>query len=296
VAPRGAEPHLDEPRTEPSFATKGRFNKPSNPQQAITDSTRRITSHAPEVIMSAPRQILLVEDDATLRATLIEQILLDGEFAAEEAESAAEAEAKLAVAGARYDAILLDVGLPDTDGRDFCAKLRRGGHCMPVIMLTGADGEADVVRGLDAGANDYVAKPFRLPELLARVRAQLRVFDNSEDAVFLIGPYVFRPSAKLLQEPARNRKLRLTDKECSILKYLYRAGKAVPRPVLLNEVWGYSNGVSTHTLETHVYRLRQKLEVDPSQPKLLLTDHGGYRLAATVTPDAGVKRVLLPAH
>jgi DNA-binding response OmpR family regulator len=237
--------------------------------------------------MSALRQILIVEDDAALRATLAEQILLGGEFSADEAESAAEAETKLASAGARYDAILLDVGLPDSDGRDFCAKLRRDGRRMPVIMVTGADAEQDVVRGLDAGANDYLAKPFRLPELLARVRAQLRVFDNSEDAVFLIGPYVFRPSARLLQEPARNRKVRLTDKECSILKYLYRAGgKAVPRQVLLNEVWGYNSAVSTHTLETHVYRLRQKIEANPVRPRLLLTENGGYKLdAATASTD-----------
>jgi DNA-binding response OmpR family regulator len=247
--------------------------------------------------MSAPRQILIVEDDAALRATLAEQILLDGEFTADEAESAAEAKTKLATAGARYDAILLDVGLPDADGRDFCAKLRRDGHRMPVIMVTGADGESDIVRGLDAGANDYIAKPFRLPELLARVRAQLRIFDNSEDAVFTIGPYTFRPSAKLLVEPRRNRKLRLTDKECSILKYLYRAGgKAVPRQVLLNEVWGYSSAASTHTLETHMYRLRQKIEADPSRPRLLLTQSGSYKLVATATPDAGIERVLLPTH
>jgi DNA-binding response OmpR family regulator len=231
--------------------------------------------------MPAPRQILIVEDDAALRATLVEQILLDGEFAADEAESAAEAEAKLTIAGARYDAILLDVGLPDADGRDLCAKLRHDGHRMPVIMLTGADSEADIVRGLDAGANDYVAKPFRLSELLARVRAQLRVFDNSEDAVFQIGPYTFRPSAKLLMEPARNRKLRLTDKECAILKYLYRAGgEPVPRQVLLNEVWGYNSLMTTHTLETHIYRLRQKIEVDPSRPSLLRTVGGSYKLAA----------------
>jgi DNA-binding response OmpR family regulator len=228
------------------------------------------------------RQILIIEDDAALRATLAEQILLDGEFSADEAESVAEAEAKLASADAHYDAILLDVGLPDADGRDFCAKLRRDGRSMPVIMVTGADAEQDVVRGLDAGANDYMAKPFRTPELLARVRAQLRVFDNSEAAVFLIGPYVFRPSARLLQEPARNRKLRLTDKECAILKFLYRAGgKAVSRQTLLNEVWGYSSAVSTHTLETHIYRLRQKIEAISSQPALLVTEHGGYRLDAT---------------
>jgi DNA-binding response OmpR family regulator len=232
-------------------------------------------------MMTTPRPILIVEDDAALRATLAEQLTLNGDFTADEAESASEAEAKLADANARYDAILLDIGLPDADGRDFCAKLRRDGRRMPVIMLTGADGEQDVVRGLDSGANDYIAKPFRLPELLARVRAQLRIFDNSEDAVFSIGPYMFRPSVRTLMEPARNRRIRLTDKECAILKFLYRAGgKPVARQVLLNEVWGYNSAVTTHTLETHVYRLRQKIEPDPSQVRLLLTETGGYKIAA----------------
>ena len=231
--------------------------------------------------MTSLRPILLVEDDAALRATLAEQIALGGEFRVTEAASAAEAEAALDADGARFDAVVLDVGLPDGDGRELCARLRRGGKRMPVIMLTGADGEQDVVRGLDAGANDYIAKPFRLGELLARVRAQLRVFDNSEDAVFTVGPYVFRRSAKLLLEPARNRKVRLTDKESNILKFLYRAaGKPVPRQVLLNEVWGYSSGVTTHTLETHIYRLRQKIEPDPANTRLLLTEGGGYRLDA----------------
>src|SRR3712207_8977699 len=124
--------------------------------------------------MTTPRPILIVEDDAALRATLAEQITLGGEFRIVEAETAAEATAKLDAGDARYDAILLDVGLPDGDGRELCAKLRRDGKRMPVIMLTGADAEQDVVRGLDAGANDYIAKPFRPNELLARVRAQLR--------------------------------------------------------------------------------------------------------------------------
>jgi DNA-binding response OmpR family regulator len=237
--------------------------------------------------MTSPRPILIVEDDAALRATLAEQIALSGsggEFRVEEAETAAEAAAKLDEGGARFDAVLLDVGLPDADGREFCARLRRDGKRMPVIMLTGRDAEQDVVRGLDAGANDYIAKPFRLGELLARVRAQLRVFDNSEDAVFAIGPYLFRPAAKLLLEPARNRKIRLTDKECGILKFLHRAGgRPVPRQVLLNEVWGYNSAVTTHTLETHVYRLRQKIEPDPANTRLLLTEGGGYKL----NPKAG---------
>ena len=238
--------------------------------------------------MSTPRPILIIEDDPDLRVTLAEQIALGGDFTADVAASAGAAEAMLAAANARYDAIMLDIGLPDADGRDFCVKLRRDGRRMPVIMLTGADAEEDVVRGLDAGANDYIAKPFRLPELLARVRAQLRIFDNSEDAVFAVGPYMFRPSVRLLQEPARNRKVRLTDKECSILKFLYRAGgKPVPRQILLNEVWGYNSAVTTHTLETHVYRLRQKIEPDPTNARLLLTETGGYKLAA---------QALEPAH
>jgi len=229
--------------------------------------------------MAGPRPLLIVDDDAALRATLAEQLALDGEFAPAEAATAAEAERMLTGPDARFDAVLLDIGLPDGDGRDLCARLRKQGLKIPIIMLTGADAEADVVRGLDAGANDYIAKPFRLNELLARLRAQLRVFDNSEDAVFTIGPYMFRPSAKLLLEPNRNRKIRLTEKESAILKYLYRAGgRPVPRQVLLNEVWGYNSAVTTHTLETHIYRLRQKIEPDPSNARLLLTEGGGYRL------------------
>jgi len=229
--------------------------------------------------MAGPRPLLIVDDDAALRATLAEQLALDGEFAPAEAATAAEAERMLTGPDARFDAVLLDIGLPDGDGRDLCARLRKQGLKIPIIMLTGADAEADVVRGLDAGANDYIAKPFRLNELLARLRAQLRVFDNSEDAVFTIGPYMFRPSAKLLLEPNRNRKIRLTEKESAILKYLYRAGgRPVGRQVLLNEVWGYNSAVTTHTLETHIYRLRQKIEPDPSNARLLLTEGGGYRL------------------
>lgn len=229
--------------------------------------------------MVAERPVLIVDDDRTLREELVNQLQQDGEFVASEASTLAEASALVAAQGARFDALILDVGLPDGDGRDLCADLRRQGQRMPIIMLTGSDNEADVVRGLDSGANDYIAKPFRLNELLARLRAQLRIFENSEDAVFTIGPYTFRPSAKLLQEPPRNRRIRLTEKEAAILKFLYRAGtKPVPRQILLNEVWGYNAAVTTHTLETHIYRLRQKIEPDPSNARLLVTEGGGYRL------------------
>ncbi len=232
--------------------------------------------------MTAERPILIIDDDLLLRETLVDQLSQDGEFAPSQAGSLAEADAALAAAGARFDALILDVTLPDGDGRDFCLRLRRDGLRIPIIMLTGSDEEADVVRGLDAGANDYVGKPFKLAVLLARLRAQLRLFETSEDAVFSIGPYIFRPSVKQLQDPARGRRIRLTEKESAILKFLYRAGtRTVAREVLLNEVWGYNASVTTHTLETHIYRLRQKIEPDPARSRLLLTESGGYRLDPT---------------
>jgi DNA-binding response OmpR family regulator len=231
--------------------------------------------------------VLIVDDDRVLRTTLVEQLRAEGGFAPIEAETGAAALAAIGVPNARFDAILLDVGLPDGDGRDLCASLRRQGVKVPIIMLTGADAEADVIRGLDAGANDYIAKPFRIGELLARLRAQMRIFENSEDATFSIGPYSFRPSAKQLLDAARNRKVRLTEKESAILKYLYRAGgRPVARQVLLNEVWGYNSAVTTHTLETHIYRLRQKIEADPGNAQLLLTEGGGYRLETKATVPA----------
>jgi len=230
--------------------------------------------------MAAERPILLVDDDESLRTALVEQLRLGGEFAPVEAGTAAEAVAALADKDRRFDAIILDVGLPDADGRDLCQTLRKKGIKAPIIMLTGAASETDTVRGLDAGANDYVAKPFRLGELLARLRAQLRQFEQTEDATFAIGPYSFRPGQKLLLDAARNRKIRLTDKEAAILKYLYRAdGRPVGRQTLLGEVWGYNAAVTTHTLETHIYRLRQKIEPDPANARLLVTEGGGYRLS-----------------
>ena len=223
------------------------------------------------------KRILLVDDDDTLRDSLIDQLGLYEEF---EAAGVGSGAAALEAAKAQApDLVLLDVGLPDLDGREVCRLLRRAGVKVPIIMLTGADSEADTILGLDSGANDYVPKPFRLGVLLARIRAQLRQHEQSEDAVFSIGPYVFKPSAKQLIDEERDVKVRLTEKEVAILKYLYRMGeKVVTREVLLDEVWGYNAEVATHTLETHIYRLRQKFEPDPTNARILVTEAGGYRL------------------
>jgi DNA-binding response OmpR family regulator len=226
--------------------------------------------------MSSVKRILLVDDDASLRGLLSEQLSLYEEFSILQAETALEG--IKASRGDHLDLVLMDVGLPDMDGREAVRVMRKNGFKSPIIMLTANDTEADTVLGLEAGANDYVAKPFRFAVLLARIRAHLRQFEASEDAQFNVGPYIFRPGAKILITE-KGSKVRLTEKETSILRYLYRAGqRVVPRDILLQEVWGYNAAVTTHTLETHVYRLRQKIEKDPGQAKILVTDAGGYKL------------------
>lgn len=228
--------------------------------------------------MTTGKQVLLVDDDPTLLEMLGEQLQLNEEFATIPAETGAKA-LELARAD-HFDVILLDAGLPDMDGREVCRLMRRNGVTSPIIMLTGADTDADTILELDSGANDYITKPFRLGVLLARLRAHIRKHERSDDAVFTIGPYTFQPSVKLLVNNEDEKKVRLTDKETAILNYLYRADdRVVGRDVLLDEVWGYNAGVTTHTLETHVYRLRQKIEFDPSNAKILVTEPGGYRLS-----------------
>jgi len=226
--------------------------------------------------MSTVKKILIVDDDDILRETLREQFSLHDEFVITDVGSA--------IAGVKqckadlYDLIILDVNMPDMDGREACKIMRKNGYKGPVIMLTAQDSDSDTILGLDSGANDYVTKPFRFGVLLARIRAHLRQHEQSEDAVFKIGPYTFRPSAKVLVQDD-DKKIRLTEKETSILKFLFRAGEqVVTRDVLLHEVWGYNAGVTTHTLETHIYRLRQKIERDPSHAELLVTETGGYKL------------------
>jgi DNA-binding response OmpR family regulator len=226
--------------------------------------------------MTSARKILIVDDDTELAGTLVEQLALHEEFEAEAVETAAKG---MAVAkNGHIDLVIMDVGLPDIDGREVVRILRKNGFKAPIIMLTGHDTDSDTILGLESGANDYVSKPFRFAVLLARIRAQLRQHEASEDAVFNIGPYTFRPSSKLLVNPKGN-KVRLTEKETAILRYLYRAGqRPVSREILLQEVWGYNSGVTTHTLETHIYRLRQKVERDAANPAILVTEAGGYKL------------------
>src|SRR5438093_1232058 len=226
--------------------------------------------------MTNTRKILIVDDDAELREALVEQLALHEEFEAVAVESGTKG--VQAAKGGQIELVIMDVGLPDSDGGEAIRILRKAGFKAPIILLTGHDTDSDTILGLESGANDYVTKPFRFAVLLARIRAQLRQHEASEDAVFTIGPFTFRPSSKLLLN-AKGNKVRLTGKETAILRFLYRAGqKPVTRETLLQEVWGYNSGVTTHTLETHIYRLRQKVERDATTPTILVTETGGYKL------------------
>jgi DNA-binding response OmpR family regulator len=221
-------------------------------------------------------KILVVDDDSELREAVTEQLSMHEEFEVTAVGSGREG-IQAAKVG-RIDLVIMDVGLPDIDGHDAVRILRKNGFKAPIIMLTGHNTDSDTILGLESGANDYVTKPFRFAVLLARIRAQLRQHEASEDAIFTIGPYTFRPSSKLFVNP-KGKKVRLTGKETSILRYLYRASQqAISRETLLREVWGYNSGITTHTLETHIYRLRQKIEEDAAVPVILVTEPSGYRL------------------
>jgi DNA-binding response OmpR family regulator len=227
--------------------------------------------------MIQPRRILIVDDDADLRGALVEQLALYPEFEVESLASAEEALA--AVPESSPDLVIMDVGLPDLHGCEAVKELRRGGYRRPIIILTGQDSEADAVQALDSEVNDCIGKPFRFVVLLARIRALLRQFESSDDAGFQIGAYTFQPTSKTLID-ADGVTLRLTEKEAAILRFLLRADQPAPREELLKHVWGYNPAVTTHTLETHIYRLRQKIEDNPADAQVLVTEAGGYRLVA----------------
>lgn len=225
----------------------------------------------------ARTSVLLVEDDEEMREALCSQLTLHEDFDISQANEGGRA---LEIVGQRhFDVILLDVGLPDMDGRDVCRLMRRKGIHAPIIMLTGMQSDADVILGLDSGANDYVVKPFRMGVLLARIRAHLRQHEASEDASFSLGPYTFKPSSRMLIDDETRKEVSLSDKECAILKFLYRAGDTVVScDTLYSEIWDHAAPLATHTLQTHIYRLRQKIEADPGTPHILISEGGGYRV------------------
>jgi DNA-binding response OmpR family regulator len=208
---------------------------------------------------------LLIAAPGIFRDQLAQQ--LAGEEGSDIVTASTLEEARGVAADGLFAFAVIDDALPGADGAATARALEEDGFGAPMLLLTAAD-QADMRDGLTR-----LAKPFRITALVQAL-GQLLAHPVG-DAPFRIGPYDFHPSAKLLVEG--DRKVRLTEKETGILRYLRTASGIVPRQTLLGEVWGYGPQVATHTLETHIYRLRKKIETDPQSP-ILLTEDGGYRL------------------
>jgi DNA-binding response OmpR family regulator len=227
--------------------------------------------------LNTARTVLIVDDDALLRAMLIEHLMQAG-FRVLEAASVAEAKQRLHSAS-DCDAMILDVLLPDGDGRSFCTELRESGFRPPILLLTGLTNSSDLVTGLDSGANDYIEKPFDRAELLARLRAHLRIARISGDADFLVGPFRFRQGLGILERHDGSIHARLPAKEAAILKLLVAAGSMpVASTVILQSVWRECPQSGARSLKTHISRLRQKLEQNPSDYRVIVKRGDGYLL------------------
>ena len=221
-------------------------------------------------------RILLIDDDDYLRSVLSSQLRNKGVMAFAEASRASEAFDQIDTF--KPDLILLDMELPDGNGLDICQRLRAHGFQKPIIMLTGQMDEEDIVKGLDKGASDYIAKPMRFSELFSLVCAQLRQYKASDDVRFVTQKFEFQPNKKTLTCLDTHRVIFLTEKETMMLKKLFQIWpETISKEGLLSEVWGYQNMLATHTLETHIYRLRKKIARFTEAP-LVETTQGGYRL------------------
>jgi two-component system KDP operon response regulator KdpE len=226
--------------------------------------------------------VLLVEDDRELRRTLRDALELEGHRVAA-ATSLADARAQLAhgFSGGTPDVVLLDLGLPDGDGESLLSTLRRGAD-VPVIVISARDADAAKIRLLDAGADDYLVKPFAIGELLARIRVSLRHRGRAAAPALVRyvrdGRVVDLPAHRVTVDGAP---VHLTPTEFRLLARLVRsAGQVVTHRALLADVWGPAHVDDTHYLRQYLGQLRAKLEADPADPRLLLTEPGvGYRLA-----------------
>ena len=234
--------------------------------------------------MTNGRRILIADNDPALLDMLTEQLQRGDEYIAVIADSGIEA---LTLAKKEpFDAFIIEISLKDIYGLQICKNIRQKGSFAPIITLGEPCNSEDEKLSLDLGANDHLTKPFRIGLLLTRLRALIRHQESNASSILKIGHYSFQPSNNLLQNIADNENVRLTDKEVEILQYLHRArDQIVGRDVLLSEVWGYKSNIKTHTLETHIYRLRQKIEKDPTSAEIIVTERGGYRLVLSEGAD-----------
>ncbi|MBD20042.1 MAG: DNA-binding response regulator [Rhodospirillaceae bacterium] len=224
--------------------------------------------------MKFEKNILLVGADEVLRKCLVELVgSQDGIFIKAVGSGA---EGLRMIQEDQFDLLILDELNFDLKNIEFWRAIRFQGSLIPIILLSKSKA---LDKDIEGGVNDCIVKPFHFRDLMARIRFQLTKSDQTKDSDYRLGPYKFDPNAQLLSDLSEDKIIKLTEKETSILKFLIcHANSFVARGDLLDEVWEYNSGITTHTLETHIYKLRQKLEIDPSQAKILVTEPGGYRL------------------
>ena len=232
--------------------------------------------------MKQLRKILLVNADDESRKSMVKEFAIYGKFDIFEATTGASAMERLEET--IFSMIIMDVKLPDTDGSKFCRFMRRENINIPIILISGNDMTADddtadqeVIRCLEDGADDHLFRPLGFPVLFAKIRAHLRFHERSIYAILAFGPFLLDTFRQIIVTRDNDR-IYLTKNELSILKFLYWSDCPVSKGVLLQEVWGYNASMETHTLETHIYRLRRKIEDNPQQPDFLVKETDGYHL------------------
>ena len=226
--------------------------------------------------MNPSTKILLINNDKDLGEALVFQLPLGEKY--QIIETSDETSALAQINNNFCDLVIINSQSSALKGYNLTKSLRLAGYKKPIIMLINQNSNLDIPDDQNHKADEYIIKPFRYPVLLKSIETQLHKFKKSENTQYSIGNYVFKPNSKIL-ESNESRSIRLTEKENNILKFLYKnLGNTVSRETLLHEVWGYNSKVTTHTLETHIYRLRQKIEDDPSNACFLITEPGGYKL------------------
>lgn len=231
----------------------------------------------PAVRPDEGRHVLVIEDEPQMRSMLTDNLEFEGYHVTAVASGE---EGLTACQHHSFALLLLDVMLPGMSGFDVCQTLRSRGTRVPIIVLTARTDQGDRVRGLDLGADDYVSKPFRMRELLARVRAQVRRDDwhRATEEEFAFGDVVVRPRQRLVLR--KGRRVVLSAREFELLRYLFaHRNEVVSREQLLRDVWGYSELTITRTVDNYVAKLRMQLESRPHEPRYIITVHGtGYQL------------------
>ena len=226
--------------------------------------------------MKSFTKILKIDNDKDLSEALTFQLSLNEKYQIIEAGD--ETIALTQISNNLFNLVVINSRSSDLNSQNLAIKLRSLNVKCPIIMLVSNKRYLETNKSIKTDLNKYILKPFKYSLLLKCIETQLFNYKKAKETEFSLGKYIFKPNSKTL-DMDENKSIRLTEKETDILKFLNKnLENVVSRETLLHEVWGYNSNVTTHTLETHIYRLRQKIEIDPANAYFLITENGGYKL------------------